>query len=106
MSEAQETQTMEESAQVTEEKDQFSSAAPKQAEDISEKYKPAEVAKMRQRYVKNRKDEIEVLELDVKFMDLQVRHYELSKHISKINEEAKAAHAAAESEKFQQKLAL
>lgn len=101
MSEVEVKQTTEESAPVSE---VLGNEPP--AEDISKKYSRGEVARMRQSYVKNRRDEIEVLELDVKFMDLQVRHYELSKHIASINAEAKEAAAKEESQKFADKISI
>lgn len=68
-------------------------AAPEQKQPTA-----AEYERMRQQYIKERKKEIEVLRLDVEFEELQIRHFEASKKIKQINDEAEA-YAKAKKEK-------
>lgn len=77
----EEVKTMEESAQPSENKREMTNA---------------EFARERQRYIKMKKENNEVLELDVRSMELQVKQYELSKQIKKINDEIKELKASEE----------
>lgn len=99
MSELVESQITEESAPVTE-------TEVHEQKDIAENWTPTQIAKARQAYMRRRKEEIEVLEVDVKFQDLQIKHHYNSMEIAKINEELQEIKRKAESEDFKKKLAV
>jgi hypothetical protein len=50
----------------------------------------AELKRQRLAYMDMRKKEVEVLELDTRFLELQVKHYDLTRRVKEINDEIKA----------------
>jgi len=103
------TKTMEESAQPVTETG-FSSAPSaeviKQQEDISEKWTPAQLRAARKKYINDKKEDIEILAVDVQFLRLQVEHYHLTKDISKINAEIEEMKKLKESESFKESIKI
>jgi hypothetical protein len=47
----------------------------------------AELKRQRLYYLEQRRKEVEVLKIDVDFLELQIKHYEASKRIKEINDE-------------------
>lgn len=91
-------QTTEESAPVSE--------AITEQQDISEKYTPAQLQHARKNYIKGRKEEIEILSVDVEFLDLQIKHYNLTKEVAKINAEIQESKKLADSADFKKKISI
>ena len=91
--------------QILEESAQKSETIEEQ-KDIAENWTPTKMAQARQKYIKERKSEIEILKVDVEFLDLQVKHYNLTKQVGQINAEIKEAKRLAESEDFKAKIAI
>ena len=71
------------------------------SEEDLKKIKPQQLEMMRKNYIKQRRAEVEVLEIDVHYLDLQLKYYDYSERLANIKEEVAKKQA---SEEFKQSL--
>jgi len=64
---------------------------------------PQELKVMRRNYLENRKKEVEMMEVETRLLELQIKHYDYSIRIKEINDEIKAKRA---SEEFKSKITV